>query len=141
MNLRRSREDRTELNLIPLIDVLFILLIFFMVTTSFKQEAALNIELPEADGEAMQDQPDTTVEISIDKKGVFFINEKKVAQPGIDALKAALDKVIGERKDIPLVINADGQTPHQAVITAMDAARQLGLLRLTFAARGITDTP
>lgn len=141
MNLRRGREDRMEINLIPLIDILFILLIFFIVTTSFKQEIALNIELPQAGGVAPQDSVAETLVLSIDKKGQYFINDRVVGKPGGAGLQDALQQAVGVNKDIPLIVSADGQTPHQAVITAMDAARQLGLVRLTFAAREADNPP
>ena len=134
MKLRSQRVDDPDVNLTPLIDVVFLLLIFFMVSTTFDKESELSIELPNADGELLQKET-LQVEVSIDAKGNYAINSERIINSQIDTLKAAIVKVAGEKRDIPMIISADGQASHQSVVAAMDAARQLGFTRLTFATR------
>ena len=104
MNLKPDRRDEIELNMTPLIDVVFLLLIFFMVSTTFEKQARLKVILPEASAQAIQSKD-----------------------------KIALTKTVGNNRDIPLVLRADAKTPHQSVVMAMDAAAQLGLTRLSIA--------
>lgn len=132
MNLRRAQPEGLELNLIPLIDIVFMLLIFFIVTTTFNRETEMSVDLPVANADPLVAENET-VEISINAEGRFYINRQEVIDTDIETLKRALEKVAAGRKDPPLIISADGKTPHQSVITAMDAARQLGFIHLTFA--------
>lgn len=132
MNLKPEHRDEIDLNLTPLIDVVFLLLIFFMVSTTFEQQSRLKIELPEASSQASKKQADTVV-IGIDAKGRFFINDRQLVNTQFKTLKMALMKTVGKNKDVPLVLKADAKTPHQAVVMAMDAAAQLGLTRLSIA--------
>ncbi len=133
MNLRPDHKEETvEVNLTALIDVVFLLLIFFMVTTTFDRHARLKVSLPEASTKATQQQNNPVV-LSIDAKGNYFINDRQVVNTSLDTLKKALQKTIGEDKDIGLVLRADGNTPHQSVVRAMDAAAQLGLTKLSIA--------
>ena len=132
MNLKPDREDNIELNLTPLIDVVFLLLIFFMVSTTFEKQAKLKLQLPDASTEAkVQDQK--TVVIGIDAKGHYYINDRQVVNTSLETLKIALKKVTDGKTDIPVTLRADAKTPHQAVVTAMDAASQLGLVKLSIA--------
>ena len=132
MNLRPRRRRSTSVDITPLIDVVFLLLIFFMVSTTFEKETEIRIELPQATGEKPEHSPDE-LEITIDSKGTFYVNQLEVINTELDTLKAAISKAVKDQRDIPVIINADARTPHQAVITVMDAASQLGLLRMTFA--------
>lgn len=136
MNLRPERSDeRVEINLTPLIDVVFLLLIFFMVTTTFDHQARLKVSLPEASAKASLQQMEPLV-LSIDAKGNYFVNDRQVINQSLDTLKQAILKSVGENvemKDVSMVLKADAQTPHQAVVRAMDAAAQLGLSRLSIA--------
>lgn len=132
MNLKPQHREELDLNLTPLIDVVFLLLIFFMVSTTFEQQSKLKVELPEASAQAVK-QADNSVTIGIDAKGRFFINDRQLVNTQFKTLKAALIKTIGKNKDVPLVLKADAKTPHQAVVMAMDAAAQLGLTRLSIA--------
>ena len=133
MNLRPGHKEETvEVNLTALIDVVFLLLIFFMVTTTFDRHAKLKVSLPEASTKATQQQNEPVV-LSIDAKGNYFINDRQVVNTSLDTLKQALQKTIGENRDIGLVLRADGNTPHQSVVRAMDAASQLGLTKLSIA--------
>jgi biopolymer transport protein ExbD len=134
MNLRPNRPDPPDINLTPLIDVVFLLLIFFMVSTTFKEDARIRLRLPEAQGEEVPAQEPQALEILIDVGGTFYVNDRRVVDRKLDTLKKAIAGAAGEDLEIPVVIKADARTPHQAVMTAMDAASQLGLLRFAFAA-------
>lgn len=130
MNLKPERRDEIDLNLTPLIDVVFLLLIFFMVSTTFEKTSKLKIQLPEASAKAEQ-QADKKILVGIDVKGRYYINDRQLVNSQLKTLKLALMKVAGDNKDIPVVLRADAKTPHQSVVTAMDAASQLGLTRLS----------
>jgi biopolymer transport protein ExbD len=128
---RRRRADN-GINLTPLIDVVFLLLIFFMVTTTFTKETRLLIELPEADGEVADNGP-APLELLIAKDGSYAVNGQNLINRDIKTIMAALKDASEGNADIPLVITADAQATHQAVITAMDAAGRLGFSQLNIA--------
>jgi len=133
MKLRhRNSEKRVEVNITPLIDVVFLLLIFFMVSTTFNRESELQINLPLASAGSVELPPEL-VEIVIAKDGSFVIAGKQLRDADASTVQKALAAAIGSERDQPVVLRADGETPHQAVITAMDAARKLGISKLTFA--------
>ncbi|HHO69490.1 MAG TPA: biopolymer transporter ExbD [Gammaproteobacteria bacterium] len=132
MNLRRSRTEEPDVNLTPLIDVVFILLIFFMVSTTFQRESQIKIELPEASAEPAESEKDT-LEIVIDADGRYFIGDQQVVNTELDTLKQAIAKFVGDRKELPVVIRADRRTPYEAVVRAMDATSQLGLVQMSLA--------
>lgn len=137
MNLRPGHKEETvEVNLTPLIDVVFLLLIFFMVTTTFDKHARLKVSLPESSAKTTQQQSEPLV-LSIDAKGNYFLNERQLVNQQLGTLKQALKKVISQDnkdyKDVALVLRADANTPHQSVVRAMDAASQLGLSKLSIA--------
>lgn len=134
MNLRPQRQQRVEINLTPLIDVVFLLLIFFMVSTTFKDEARLRVRLPEVQGEDVPAQEPEQIRIIIDRSGTYFIDDQRVVDRRALTLIRALRGALGERKDLPVLIQADADTPHQAVMTALDAASELGLVRIGFSA-------
>lgn len=134
MNLRKFRREEMSLNLTPLIDVVFLLLIFFMVTTTFREESEIEIDLPQASNQPVE-QVGNPLEVVIDRDGRFYIGQKLVINTQLDTLKRALRKAKGDRKNPPVIISADAKSPHQAVVTAMDAARQVGLLRMSIATR------
>lgn len=133
MNLRPQVRKAPEVDITPLIDVVFLLLIFFMVSTTFDREAQIVVELPEASGEEAIHETEE-LDITIDASGTFFVNKREVINTDVETLKLAISKAVGEERDLPVIINADAKTPHQAVMTAMDAASQLGLVRMTFSA-------
>lgn len=136
MNLRPGHKDESvEVNLTPLIDVVFLLLIFFMVSTTFDRHAKLKVSLPEASAKATHQEVEPLV-LSIDAKGNYFINERQVVNQQLDTLKQALLKTAGKDKiiaEVALVLRADANTPHQSVVRAMDAASQLGMTKLSIA--------
>ena len=139
MNLRPNKLPSLDLNVTPLIDVVFLLLIFFMVSTTFERESQIQVQLPEASSEAEPQTPPRALDITIDREGRFYVNQLEVINTEIDTLKRALEKVAMQESELPVIITADAQTPHQAVMTAMDAASQLGYQRMTFAARQPND--
>ena len=132
MNLGADRREELDVNITPLIDVVFLLLIFFMVSTTFERESEIQIVLPEAAANAVKAE-DFSLEVTIDAEGTFFVNGQRVINSKIETLKKAMKEVAGDRTDPPIILSADAQTPHQAVITVMDAARQLGFVHLNFA--------
>ena len=132
MRLQTKRREEPDVNLTPLIDVVFLLLIFFMVSTTFERETEISIELPEASGKQVETERQL-VEISIDEKGRYFVNREEVINTQLETLKRAIKKAAGDTAKPQVLLSADKATPHQAVITAMDAARQLGFVNLTFA--------
>ena len=142
MNLRPDRhEESVEVNLTPLIDVVFLLLIFFMVTTTFDRHARLKVSLPESSAKAAQQEQEPLV-LSIDAKGNYFLNDRQIVNQQLNTLKQAIRKTIEQTKigqsnngysEIALVLRADANTPHQSVVRAMDAASQLGLTKLSIA--------
>lgn len=132
MKFQRSRTESPDVNLTSLIDVVFLLLIFFMVSTTFNRETEISIELPEAEGEVLKSER-KIVEISIDGEGRFYVNQQEVINTKLETLKQAIAKAAGDERKPQIILSADRRTPHQAVITAMDASRQLGYMHLTFA--------
>ncbi len=132
MNLRQSRSDEPEVNLTPLIDVVFILLIFFMVSTTFQKESQIKIELPQASGEPVEEHKEL-LEIVIDAEGHYFIDQRQVVNTDLDTLKRAIRKYLGKQTDLPVVIRADRVTPYESVVRAMDATAQLGLVKMSLA--------
>ena len=133
MKLRQtSSEDEPAVNLTPLIDVVFILLIFFMVSTTFQRESEIKIELPEASSEPVEEKEDV-LEIVIDIQGHYFIDEQQVVNTELETLKTAIQKFLGGQTEMPVVIRADRSTPYEAVVRAMDATAQLGLLQMSLA--------
>lgn len=138
MNLQPGGEDEPEVNLTPLIDVVFLLLIFFMVSTTFEHQSRIQIELPEATA-SLEEREEESIEIIIDAEGRYFIGEEQVVNTELKTLKSAISKVLGDRKVVPVTIRADASTPHQAVITALDATSQLGLTQISLATSSIQD--
>ncbi len=132
MKFRRSRKPDSGINLTPLIDVVFLLLIFFMVTTTFTQETRLLISLPEAGGETVDAEPES-LELTIDKEGNYALNGQSLINRDIKTIMAALKDASAGNRDLPVVITADAESSHQAVVTAMDAAGKLEFNQLQIA--------
>jgi biopolymer transport protein ExbD len=138
MNLQPGGEDEPEVNLTPLIDVVFLLLIFFMVSTTFEHQSRIQIELPEATA-TPEELEEESLEIVIDAQGRYFIGEEQVVNTELKTLKSAISKAVGDRGTVPVTIRADASTPHQAVITALDATSQLGLTQISLATSKIEE--
>lgn len=134
MKFRRRKKSTIELNLTPMIDVVLLLLIFFMVSTTFTKETRLSLELPEASTGLPAVGDDNTLEIVISPAGHFGINGQMLINDEPQTLTEALKKTIGDQKNLPpLVIAADAKSPHQAVVTAMDVAGKLGFVHIRIA--------
>lgn len=138
MNIRPSKREDVEVNITPLIDVVFLLLIFFMVTTTFDSNSELNIALPEASQEVKETKPDA-INIAIDADNVIYINGNALVNGQLETIKDALNEATVGINEAPIIINADANTSHQFVVRAMDAARQLGLVKITFATRVLVE--
>ncbi len=130
MKFQRQRKEEVSLNLTPLIDVVFLLLIFFMVTTTFTKESHITIELPVANGEQTP-PPADELEVLISQQGDYFLNGQPLLDNSQKTLSQALRQQAQNQSDTPLVIAADARTPHQAVITAMQAAGDAGLVNFS----------
>lgn len=136
MKFSRRRKLDIDVNLTPLIDVVFLLLIFFMVSTTFIEDTHLVVNLPEATGE--QAPPVTEkIEVQISKAGGYTVNDKVLIDTRIETLLQAIREASGGDSRIPMVISADADTSHQAVVRAMDAAGQLGFSKLSITTRNI----
>lgn len=129
MKFRRQKKVDNNVNLTPLIDVVFLLLIFFMVSTTFTKESHLVLDLPEADGE-VSETPLDGIEILIGKNGDYTINGKSLVNRQLKTLMKALEEVSLGNSELPLMITADANTSHQSVVTAMDAAGKMGFVHL-----------
>ncbi len=134
MNIRPKQKEALDVNITPLIDVVFLLLIFFMVSTTFKHESEITINLPESSS-VSPPQDDNIIEIAIDSKGTYYIDKRQVVNTELKTVMRALEKIAGDRKTPVILISADAQTPHQSVIVAMDAARKLGFVNLSIATK------
>ena len=132
MNLQPGDTDEPDVNLTPLIDVVFLLLIFFMVSTTFEHQSRIQVELPEASAEPTTPEAES-LEIIVDAQGRYFIGEEQVVNTQLKTLMGAITKVIGERTDMPVIVRADANSPHQSVVTVLDATSQLGLTRISLA--------
>lgn len=130
MNFRRQKLEEVSVNLTPLIDVVFLLLIFFMVSTTFTKENRLSLELPEASGEPVL-QDNVPLEVVVDAQGQYTVNGAAVVNPNLKGLKAAIAQISAGDTSMVVVITADAKASHQSVITAMDAAGQLGFTALS----------
>lgn len=138
MNIQPDNQEDPEINLTPLIDVVFLLLIFFMVSTTFEHQSRIQIELPEATAEASKPE-DESLEILIDAQGRYFLGDQQVVNTELKTLKGAIRKAVGEREAMPVIIRADARTPHQAVVRALDATSQLGLVHISLATSRIDE--
>ena len=133
MNLGSARpQDEPDINLVSLIDVLFCLILFLVLTTSFNQRAAMRLQLPQAAAGIVPDERPPLI-ILVDVDGRFFVGNTEVARRDLGSLKAAIAQAAGNDRTQPIVLRADGRTPHQSVVTAMDALGQLGFTRLSIA--------
>ncbi len=132
MNFQRGwRRDEPEINLIPLIDLLLVIIIFLVITTTYARFAELEINLPEAQGESAKEDP-AQINVDVDALGNYRLNGVAVAFRGVEHLRQDIVKAAGGRADPIIVISADARATHQAVIHVMDAARRAGFNRVTF---------
>lgn len=132
MKFKRSRRDEPTINLTPLIDVVFLLLIFFMVTTTFNRETRLLVNLPEANAETAENQPQQ-IEITVARDGMYSINGLNLVNSRVETLVRGLDLESGGDRSLSIILVADAEATHQSVVTAMDAIGQAGFNRLNIA--------
>ena len=134
MRFRRQRSEEVGINLTPLIDVVFLLLIFFMVSTTFTRETQLSIDLPEAEG-TVKESSERQIEILVDEAGSYRVNGQGLVDNRIRTLQAAIYKISAGDTTLPMVITADADAAHQHVVRAMDAAGQMGFVHLSITTR------
>lgn len=132
--------DDLEITVIPLIDVILVLLIFFMATATFDQNSRIKVQLPEASSQVTP-AADSPLVVQIDADGRYFVNNSEVLNSRIETLKAALEQLGGDPAKQSVVLRADARTQHQSVVTAMDALAQTGYRNLSIATVRSTDTP
>lgn len=140
MKFKRSRSEDEGINLTPLIDVVFLLLIFFMVSTSFTKQTHLAIDIPQAVGQPTTDAP-VPIDIILAPDGAVSINGRALINDSFDTLKAGIVEVAGGDNQQPITLTADARTPHEFVVRVMDAAGQLGFSRLSITTRRPEATP
>ncbi len=134
MNFRKGLSDEVEVNLTPLIDVVFLLLIFFMVTTTFDRDAKIKINLPTTTNAVTTPAKNKTLEILIDNQGKYFVDGREILNNKPETLFRAMSQILDQReKNPPLVISADANANYQSVVTAMDIAGRLGLTNFSMA--------
>jgi biopolymer transport protein ExbD len=135
MNFRKHHKEEPEINLIPFIDVLLVVLIFLMLSTTYSKFTELNVTLPTADADRPRDNPREII-VSVSGDGRYAINRKLLEGRSVEMLAGELAVASEGSKDAVIIISADATAAHQSVITVMDAARRAGLPKLTFATQG-----
>ena len=132
MNFQRGRKHQVlEMNLVPLIDVLLVIIIFLVVSATFSRVSELQINLPTAEANTQQKNP-LTVTVDVDAGGRYIVNGVDVTERSVGAISQALQKAVGNGKEPTIVINADAQSTHQSVVNVMEASRQAGYTHITF---------
>jgi biopolymer transport protein ExbD len=134
MKFRRRHLDEPEINLIPFIDVLLVILIFLMLSTTYSRFTELQVNLPSADAEKLRERPAEIV-VAVSGDGRYAVNRKPVDGRSVDLLTAELTAAAAGRPDTVVIVSADALAAHQSVINVLDAARRAGLSRLTFASQ------
>jgi len=134
LKFRVQRREEVSINLTPLIDIVFLLLIFFMVSTTFTRETQLSIDLPEAEGQS-RETVEEGIEILVDESGQYRVNGQALVDKRMRTLQAAIYKISAGDTTMPMTITADAQAAHQDVVQAMDAAGQMGFIHLSITTR------
>lgn len=138
MRLQNRIKEEPNVDLTSLIDVVFLLLLFFMVSTTFDHQAVLKVDLPEASAvEAPSELPER-LELVIDANGLMYLNDQQLVDSEQRTIIAAFNQAAGENRELPLILRADRETPHHFVVTAMDVAAQLGFSNLSIATDRVT---
>ena len=133
MKLQHHTKEDPNVDLTSLIDVIFLLLIFFMVSTTFERQALLKVDLPEASVVEDRSELPDSLELVIDSEGNMFLNDQGLINSDARTIRAAIELAAGDRRDLPLILRADRDTPHHFVVTTMDVAAQLGFSNLSIA--------
>ena len=133
MNFQRGkRHEDLEMNLVPLIDILLVIIIFLVVSATFSRTSELQINLPTAEANPTQEKP-LTIEVGINANGRYTVNNKSLASGSVDVIGAALQAAAKGGKEPTVIINADANTTHQSVVNVMEASRVAGYTHITFA--------
>ena len=132
MNFRPRAKEAPEINLIPFIDVLLVILIFLMLSTTYSKFTEMQLTLPTADVEQLRDRPKEII-VTVDADGRYAVNKHALEGKSVDLVASALNDAAKAGKDSVIIISADASSPHQAVVTVMEAARRVGLSQITFA--------
>lgn len=133
MNFQRGKKhEDLEMNLVPLIDVLLVIIIFLVVSSTFARMSELQINLPTAQANSPEQKP-LVIDVGVDAKGHYVIGKSALADGSVSAIGSALQQAAGSGKEPTIIINADANTTHQSVINVMEAARQVGYTHITFA--------
>ena len=133
MRIRDHRaDDEPEINLVPLIDVVLCLIFFFVVTTTFDARSVLKLQLPQASGEPAEAQS-KALSVLVNADGRYFVDDREALRTDVESLRQTLRDVAGNDRERPVLLRADARTPHQAVVTALDALGQLGFSRVSIA--------
>ncbi len=131
MKFKRQRSQEVGMDLTPLIDVVFLLLIFFMVSTTFTRESHLQVELPEATGKPASSAEVDQIDVVISADGQYLLNDKPLVNNRRETLERGIKELVNTDKSLPFIITADARTPHEYVVRAMDAAGRLGFTKLS----------
>ncbi|WP_408647825.1 ExbD/TolR family protein [Xenophilus arseniciresistens] len=134
MRFDRGSTPEPEINLIPFIDVLLVILIFLMLTTTYSKFTEMEVRLPVADTEQQRDRPKEVI-VAVAADGRYAVNKTQLPDRSVDSVAAALGAAAGSAPGSVIIISADASAPHQSVITVMEAARRAGLMQITFAAQ------
>ena len=140
MNFRPGNRDEPEINLIPFIDILLVVLIFLMLTTTYSKYTQLQVNLPVADAQAQRNAPKEVI-VSVGSDGRYAVNQSVLDSVSVEALTRALQEASQDTPEIVVIISADAAATHQSVINVMDAARRAGLVQITFATQQSGSAP
>ncbi len=139
MNFQRGkRHEELEMNLVPLIDVLLVIIIFLVVSATFSRTNELQINLPTAEANVSQEKP-LSIEVGVDAAGKYTINGKIIADTSVAAISAALQAAVNGGKEPTIIINADAKSTHQSVVDVMEASRVAGYTHITFATQAVSN--
>jgi biopolymer transport protein ExbD len=133
MKLQSRSRDEPEINVISLVDVLLVLVLFFMVSTTFLRDTQLSVRLPQASADTRLDAVGDGLEISVTQAGAYIVNGRELVNNERRTLRAAIERLLGDKRDVPVFIRADATATHQSVVTVMDVVGQLGFVKINIA--------
>ncbi len=140
MNLRPRRAEEPEINMVSLIDVVLMLVIFFMLSANFAGEGRMRIRLPQASSVPVERTVTAALVVSVTERGSYLVNNRELVNASADTLRAAIERVAPAERNVPVSLRADGRATHQAVVTAMDVLGRLGFAQLNFVTTNDTGT-
>jgi biopolymer transport protein ExbD len=133
MKLQSRSRDEPEINVISLVDVLLVLVLFFMVSTTFLRDTQLSVRLPQAATDARLDPAGNGLEIAITQAGAYIVNGHELVNNERRTLRVAIERLLGDKRDVPVLIRADAAATHQSVVTVMDVLGRLGFVKISIA--------